>query len=103
MIGDLYDNYDFKLLSSGVNLRDKDTSKPIKTYLRSKDSLIEIVFDESLKEIKKGEYLINVKIDKNNLINYNLRNKIIDEIVINNLKGNNVDILIESLVDKFKS
>lgn len=45
----------------------------------------------------------NVKIEKNNLIDYNLRNKIIDEIVINNLKGNNVDMLIESLVDKFKS
>ena len=45
----------------------------------------------------------NVSIDENSLVDYNLRYKIIDEIVINNLKGNNVNMLIESLVDKFKS
>jgi hypothetical protein len=32
-----------------------------------------------------------------------LRSKINSEIVINSLKGNDIDSLIDSLVDKFKS
>ena len=44
-----------------------------------------------------------VRIDKNNLVGYEVRNKISDEIVVSNLKENDIDGLIESLVNKFKS
>jgi len=44
-----------------------------------------------------------VRIEKNNLIGYDVRSKIIDEIVINSLKENDIDVLLDSLVDKFKS
>ena len=44
-----------------------------------------------------------VRIEKNNLISYEVRNKISDEIVINSLKENDIDILLDSLIDKFKS
>jgi hypothetical protein len=38
-----------------------------------------------------------------NLVGYDVRSKISDEIVINSLKENDIDILLDSLVDKFKS
>ena len=44
-----------------------------------------------------------VRIEKNNLIGYEVRSKISDEIVINSLKENDIDVLLESLVNKFKS
>jgi lipid A disaccharide synthetase len=44
-----------------------------------------------------------VRIDKNNLVGYEVRSKIIDEIVINSLKENDIDSLLDSLVNKFKS
>ena len=34
---------------------------------------------------------------------YGLRSKISNEIIINSLKGNDIDSLINSLIDKFKS
>jgi acetylornithine/succinyldiaminopimelate/putrescine aminotransferase len=44
-----------------------------------------------------------VRIEKNNLIGYEVRSKISDEIVINSLKENDIDVLLDSLVNKFKS
>jgi hypothetical protein len=44
-----------------------------------------------------------VRIDKNNLVGYDVRSKISDEIVINSLKENDIDSLLDSLVNKFKS
>jgi hypothetical protein len=44
-----------------------------------------------------------VRIDKNNLVCYDVRSKINNEIIINSLKGNDIDSLINNLVDKFKS
>lgn len=44
-----------------------------------------------------------VRFNKNNFVEWSVRNKIMDEIVINSLKDNNVDGLLDSLVDKFKS
>jgi hypothetical protein len=44
-----------------------------------------------------------VRIEKNNLVGYEVRSKISDEIVINSLKENDIDVLLESLVNKFKS
>lgn len=44
-----------------------------------------------------------VKIQKCDLVGYEVRNKIMDEIVINSLKENDIDSLLDSLVDKFKS
>ncbi len=44
-----------------------------------------------------------VKIQKCDLVGYEVRNKIMDEIVINSLKENDIDSLLDSLVNKFKS
>jgi hypothetical protein len=44
-----------------------------------------------------------VRFNENNFVEWSVRNKIMDEIVINNLKGNDIDSLINNLVDKFKS
>ena len=44
-----------------------------------------------------------VRIEKNNLVGYDVRNKISDEIVVSNLKENDIDSLIDNLVNKFKS
>ena len=44
-----------------------------------------------------------VRIDKDDYIEYRVKNKIMDEIVINSLKDNNVEDLLDSLVRKFKS
>ena len=44
-----------------------------------------------------------VRIEKNNLVGYEVRSKISDEIVINSLKENDIDVLLDSLVNKFKS
>jgi hypothetical protein len=44
-----------------------------------------------------------VRFNENNFVEWSVRNKIMDEIVINNLKGNDIDSLIDSLINKFKS
>jgi hypothetical protein len=44
-----------------------------------------------------------VRMDRNNIIDWNVRSKISDEIVISNLKENDIDSLLDSLVNKFKS
>ena len=44
-----------------------------------------------------------IRMDINNLIDWSVRSKINDEIVVSNLKENNIDNLVDSLVDKFKS
>lgn len=44
-----------------------------------------------------------VRFNENNFVEWSVRNKIMDEIVINSLKDNNVDGLLDSLVNKFKS
>ena len=49
-------------------------------------------------EVGGGRIRIN-----NDLVDWNVKNKINDEIVISNLKENDIDSLIESLVNKFKS
>ena len=50
-----------------------------------------------------NEWSSCVRIEKTNLVSYKVRNKIIDEIVINSLKENDIDGLLDSLVNKFKS
>ena len=44
-----------------------------------------------------------VRFNENNFVEWSVRNKIMDEIIINNLKGNDIDSLIDSLINKFKS
>ena len=44
-----------------------------------------------------------VRFNENNFVEWSVRVKIMDEIVINSLKDNNVDSLIDSLINKFKS
>jgi hypothetical protein len=44
-----------------------------------------------------------VRFNENNFVEWSVRNKIMDEIIINNLKGNDIDVLLDSLVNKFKS
>ena len=44
-----------------------------------------------------------VRFNESNFVEWSVRVKIMDEIIINNLKGNDVDSLIDSLINKFKS
>lgn len=53
--------------------------------------------------LEVNEWNNYVKIQKYYLVDYEVRNKIMDEIVINSLKENDIDNLIDSLINKFKS
>jgi hypothetical protein len=44
-----------------------------------------------------------VRFNESNFVEWSVRVKIMDEIVINSLKDNNVDSLIDNLINKFKS
>ena len=44
-----------------------------------------------------------VRFNESNFVEWSVRVKIMDEIIINNLKGNDIDSLIDSLINKFKS
>jgi hypothetical protein len=102
----------------------KEWNKELKEILSEKRILSDKL-DERIKEINK-ELLVNdwngVNVYNNDcysvkgdmvMINENksyygvmgngLRSKISNEIVVNSLKGNDIDSLIDSLVDKFKS
>ena len=50
-----------------------------------------------------NEWSSSIKIEKCDLVSYEVRSKIMDEIVINSLKENDIDSLIDNLIDKFKS
>ena len=102
----------------------KECNKELKEILSEKRILSDKL-DERIKEINK-ELLVNdwngVNVYNNDcysvkgdmvMINENksyygvmgngLRSKISNEIVVNSLKGNDIDSLIDSLIDKFKS
>ncbi len=61
------------------------------------------VYNNNCYSVKGDMVMINENKSYYGVMGNGLRSKINSEIVINSLKGNDIDSLIDSLVDKFKS
>jgi DNA gyrase/topoisomerase IV subunit A len=109
-----------KIESQKIEKIEKECSKKISEWnkelleLDKEKEIISRMISKKNSEIegeirKKGwkglyvnEWSSSVKIEKCDLVSYEVRSKIMDEIVINSLKENDIDSLLDSLVDKFK-
>ena len=94
-----------KISEWNKELEELDKEKEIISRMISKKN--SEINEEIRKKGWKGLYVNEwggcVKIEKNDLVSYKVRNKIMDEIVINSLKENDIDGLLDNLVNKFKS
>ena len=94
-----------KISEWNKELEELDKEKEIISRMISKKN--SEINEEIRKKGWKGLYVNEwggcVSIQKTDLVSYKVRNKIMDEIVINSLKENDIDGLLDSLVNKFKS
>ena len=81
-----------KIINEKISERGREISKVIKEN-GWKGIYVNVGY-----EVGGGRIRIN-----NDLVDWNVKNKINDEIVISNLKENDIDSLIDNLVNKFKS
>jgi hypothetical protein len=61
------------------------------------------VYNNDCYSVKGDMVMINENKSYYGVMGNGLRSKISNEIVVNSLKGNDIDSLIDSLIDKFKS
>ena len=90
-----------KLISEFYLLRDKFKKELEGDIVKTNEWNCEINFDMS----GIGRYNENydfISKNKNNFINYNVKNKIRNEIIMSNLRDEEVDNLVDKLVEKFK-
>ena len=90
-----------KLISEFYLLRDKFKKELEGDVVKINEYNFEILFDMS----GVGKYNENndfISKNKNNFINWDVKNKIRNEIIMSNLRDEEVDNLIDRLVEKFK-
>ena len=90
-----------KLISEFYLLRDKFKKELEGDVVKINEYNSEILFDMS----GVGKYNENndfISKNKNNFINWDVKNKIRNEIIMSNLRDEEVDNLIDRLVEKFK-
>ena len=94
-----------KISEWNKELEELDKEKEIISRMISKKNseIHEEIRKKGWKGLYVNEWSSCVRIEKTDLVSYKVRNKIMDEIVINSLKENDIDSLINNLVDKFKS
>ena len=94
-----------KISEWNKELEELDKEKEIISRMISKKNseIHEEIRKKGWKGLYVNEWSSCVRIEKTDLVSYKVRNKIMDEIVINSLKENDIDSLLDSLVDKFKS
>ena len=94
-----------KISEWNKELEELDKEKEIISRMISKKNseIHEEIRKKGWKGLYVNEWSSCVRIEKTDLVSYKVRNKIMDEIVINSLKENDIDGLIDSLINKFKS
>jgi hypothetical protein len=94
-----------KISEWNKELEELDKEKEIISRMISKKNseIHEEIRKKGWKGLYVNEWSSCVRIEKTDLVSYKVRNKIMDEIVINSLKENDIDGLLDSLVNKFKS
>lgn len=90
-----------KLISEFYLLRDKFKKELEGDVVKINEYNSEILFDMSGVGRYNENYDFIVK-NKNNFINWDVKNKIRNEIIMSNLRDEEVDNLIDRLVEKFK-
>jgi len=90
-----------KLISEFYLLRDKFKKELEGDVIKINEYNSEILFDMSGVGRYNENYDFIVK-NKNNFINWDVKNKIRNEIIMSNLRDEEVDNLIDRLVEKFK-
>jgi biotin-(acetyl-CoA carboxylase) ligase len=82
---------------------DKEVKIWANKFKKKQEQIRKEIKEKGWRCLEVNDWSNYVKIQKCDLVGYEVRNKIMDEIVINSLKENDIDSLLDSLVDKFKS